>query len=330
MQTTLERINDQVETKIAAVESGTEFPVMPGMESESIAGFAIPEVLLRPRHEAAVTEMALKQISEYRRLAAELRVKLMEAGVVPLAILPAKAWYELCDRSGLYLLFPNKHGGVALNSDVVQRLRAESATLVDWCVGVVVGFLVTAASYASLSYSSMDASVLATMALALGALAMWVGVRASCVLLKDRRFARNARDYLASRSWAEVLADLAPSRRIYGGNDWHQTKLELPAPPVSVAEILIRAQRGGLTLRIAAEADAVSFQGGVEKMLGDEYRRMLRAEEAIRRDPIVFIDYGGKQATYVDNSAVIAVIAQFGDFPIEQKVLNEVVGRGVL
>lgn len=329
MQTTLARINDQVEARINAVEAGAEPPRVPSMEPVSIVGFAIPEEVLRPRHEEAYTALALKEISAYRKHASELRIKLMEAGIEPLAILPGRAWYSLCDKSGLYLLFPNKHGAVSLESGFIQRFRVDHPTLLDVCVGVVVGLVAAWATYALLSFAGVRDGLYFGTAMA-AMFFSFVASAASYNNLKHGRFARNLQDYLASRRWAEVLADLAPKRRIYGGNDWERAKLELPAPPVEVAEVLLRAQRAGFCLYVAAEAGAIQFKGGIEKILGEQYREMLLAEEAARRDPIVFVSHGGQGNNYERNDAVIAVIAQFGDFPIEQEALDAVVGQGVL
>lgn len=92
--------------------------------------------------------------------------------------------------------------------------------------------------------------------------------------------------------------------------------LVLPVPPADVAAILLKC--AGLPLKVAAVAEAISFKETPSELLRREVARReaeARRREAIMADPIV----------YVEHETAVAVIAQFGDFPIEQEVVDAVV-----
>lgn len=95
--------------------------------------------------------------------------------------------------------------------------------------------------------------------------------------------------------------------------------LVLPTPPADVAAILLKAK--ALDLHVAAEPEAVQFVETPTELWNntkhpkDEWaRRQGYADYAdwVKRDPIVFHQEG----------TAAAVIAQFGDFPIEKKVVD--------
>lgn len=92
--------------------------------------------------------------------------------------------------------------------------------------------------------------------------------------------------------------------------------LVLPQPPEDVAKTLLKARKRNL--KVAAVAEAISFAETpvqlyrAEIARQDAERAML---EAIRRDPII----------YTEEGTASAIIAQFGDFPIEQEVVEFVI-----
>ncbi len=97
----------------------------------------------------------------------------------------------------------------------------------------------------------------------------------------------------------------------------------LPTPPADVVATLLKART--LALNVAAVPEAVRFvQSPTELYTSatvnpqDEWaRRQGYADYAdwVKRDPIVFHDHG----------TASAIIAQFGDFPIEKEVVDMVV-----
>lgn len=99
--------------------------------------------------------------------------------------------------------------------------------------------------------------------------------------------------------------------------------LVLPDPPADVAETLVKAQSFKLT--VAAVPDAIRFAEtmGELRTSSNTSAKDLWAQDQgyadyadwIKRDPIIFTEQG----------SAVAVLAQFGEFPIEQQIVDAVV-----
>jgi hypothetical protein len=134
--------------------------------------------------------------------------------------------------------------------------------------------------------------------------------------------------YNISEAGYESLEDKAKTdwpgylQMVFGGlapvmNTGRYVTVILPNPPEDVQAILLKAH-GTFTMKVAAVPDAISLKetpreilAGVVKSLEEEARR----QEAWKADPIIYIEEG----------VVTAIIAQFGDFPIEKIVVDAVV-----
>ena len=123
--------------------------------------------------------------------------------------------------------------------------------------------------------------------------------------------AENRRDEYLRRLFPRgVSFSLAP-----GATSWrspYRATLVMPVPPPDVADRLLKAK--GLDLKVATVADAVAFKETPSEL----YRRAPAISEAIERwlrdDPIIYFEQG----------TAAAILAQFGDFPIEQDVVARV------
>jgi hypothetical protein len=96
--------------------------------------------------------------------------------------------------------------------------------------------------------------------------------------------------------------------------------LVMPTPPADVAATLLKVQ--SLTLSVAAVAEAIGFKETVTEIRKREIakRDQEARERWMREDPIV----------YTDEGTATAIIAQFGDFPIEKEVVDAVVASDKL
>ena len=139
------------------------------------------------------------------------------------------------------------------------------------------------------------------------------------VRLQIRRFCK--------KPWEQVLKGLFPNGVSENGN--LRARIILPEPPAEVVATLLNAK--GLKLKVAAVAEAIAFSEAPEKILGRERDDRLfeqwerdrlekMREERLLKDPIVYHEHG----------SAVAVIAQFGDFPVEQRVVDEVVNSEYL
>lgn len=122
----------------------------------------------------------------------------------------------------------------------------------------------------------------------------------------------------AKRDHAAYVRALFPQTMQAGA----YAKVVLPNPPEDVAAILLKAK--SLKLNVAAVPEAIRFVQSPTELYDnatidpkDEWaRRQGYADyrDWVKRDPIVFHDHG----------TASAIIAQFGDFPIEKAVVDMV------
>lgn len=124
----------------------------------------------------------------------------------------------------------------------------------------------------------------------------------------------------AKNDWKAFLNLLFPDG--VAENSATRATLILPDPPADVAEILIKAQK--FTLAVAAVPEAIRFaETPAELLQASSNPKDLWAQEQgyadyadwVKRDPIIFTQHG----------SAIAVIAQFGEFPIEKQIVDAVV-----
>lgn len=141
------------------------------------------------------------------------------------------------------------------------------------------------------------------------------------VALDSRAFEGMTSKQIQKLTHLELLPKYMPER--YAGphrNHGYQVEatLVLPPPPADVAEILCKAVKLSTAIKVAAVAEAISFAESPFDLL-DRHRKDLeedRLRELARQsDPIVYTEYG----------TATAVIAQFGEFPIEKEVVDAVV-----
>lgn len=119
---------------------------------------------------------------------------------------------------------------------------------------------------------------------------------------------------VCKKNWPSVLDKLFPDRTVPGGNHIRAT-LVMPQPPADVAGTLIKAS--GLALKVAAVAEAIGFKETPAQLYRNELAKReeeIRYQEWLRNDPIIYHEYG----------TAAAVIAQFGDFPIEKQIVDAV------
>lgn len=121
----------------------------------------------------------------------------------------------------------------------------------------------------------------------------------------------------AGRDWKGWLGKLFP-QNTDAANNGAEASLVLPVPPQDVVDVLLKLNRAGVPMKTAAVPEAISFKESVAELRKHEMARReeeARRLEALRHDPIIYTEHG----------SVAAIVAQFGDFPIEQEVIDAVV-----
>jgi hypothetical protein len=119
-------------------------------------------------------------------------------------------------------------------------------------------------------------------------------------------------EWLAQNDWTAFLRRLFPNGESVSPSFGYPATLVMSIPPADVAETLLKAK--DLDLWVATVAEAVSFKETPSEL----YRHVRSMEEAVakmlRDDPIIYFERG----------CAVAVLAQFGDFPIELQVVNRI------
>lgn len=125
-------------------------------------------------------------------------------------------------------------------------------------------------------------------------------------------------DRYAETNWPDMLKRMFPDGLSLASST-HNATLVLPDPPADVAGVLCKAQ--SLKLTVAAVTDAIRFaEKPSELMKANAHPKDRWAQEQgyedyadwLKRDPIIFTEHG----------SAAAIIAQFGDFPIEKEVVD--------
>jgi len=123
----------------------------------------------------------------------------------------------------------------------------------------------------------------------------------------------------AKADWPAFLRRMFPEGRCLPTSSAKAT-LILPDPPADVSSVLCKAQ--SLSLKVAAVAEAVNFAekpSEIAKTANVNPKDLWAQQQGyadyadwLKRDPIIF----------TEQDTAVAVIAQFGDFPIEKEVVQ--------
>ena len=97
-----------------------------------------------------------------------------------------------------------------------------------------------------------------------------------------------------------------------GSGGQFRVKVELPQPPAEVSAILARVADMSSSLSVAVHPKAV-------KVSHTAFRRLIQ-ENTTPADPIV----------YFRGTSAVAVIAQYGDFPIEREAVEKAIDAGMI
>jgi hypothetical protein len=312
-KTSLAVINEGV---AALLQSSTSHVI-----TKHVAGFPIPAAFTGPSE--WTTAMA-----EYNQRRDEIVAKLSEAGVTPLAVVPEATWQRMCRDSGLYVLHPDSQGRVGVRTEAeTQRVDRRLTRWLPVFLGVV--------TMIALESSTTGPSHIGDPKYLIG-LAVVAAVLAAVFWFCGWAF-RNVFPKTGRAAVARILATLhigfngeqrVMQRMLDEGRRRPDTrvKVRLPTPPDDVAATLAKlADFQGLY--VAVETGAVKFAQSAHALLSealvdkwhqeDEERRRARERALeLRRmaalDPIIAYEHRG----------VVAIVAQFGEFPIEQKVME--------
>lgn len=304
MKTNFAFIDECAEQAIANYTPVTE-------EAVPLGGFMVPSEKHRQENEQA----AKNKVASYVEDRATLKKKLAGIDIKPKAFLSRKMWDQICKESGLYQMTPERQTNKIMVSVPHSEIEATGGLALilpilllcyglglyycfgiwgafgpDWKIAESIGALIGSLATATLPAVLLSGLILSN--LEASNFSIWL--------------------YMKITSYEKQIANLFSDKTETG---WTRTdaKVILPQPPEPVLQNLTKLFK--LTdheVSVAAVADAIAFEGGLKKI----YSKGM-AEEKMRRqiaaDPII----------YVRNGSAVAIIDQFGDFPIEKETVEK-------
>lgn len=265
----------------------------------------------------------------FRRNADHLRTALAKAEITPLAIIPDKFWSKIVEDAGLVDFGLERHSDMiplGVGEIAEEAVKTEPLAIIFFSlVGVVVYGLSVGLTdwYQFPWWGNMLISGAVTGVSGAASFVAYLFVCAKILDLEPSApFARlSAILYLRSRDRRDVL------RRMINLGREHQSqrvRIELPEPPADVQEVLRKTSALDVReLRVTTTVEAISMGQTVDQILSAEIAQQAidrrieaaRIREMMREDPIIYARHGD----------AVAIIAQYGEFPIEEDVVAKAI-----
>lgn len=326
-RTSLAAVED---TFAAAINREDRAPVIPAAVIKAadqarmavIGGFSVRD---DAEHEKLLDQARSERwaaLGKYREDRATAIVELGKAGVVPLAVVPAMAWRRLLRESGLYRLTPSG-GKTCISMEFGRPMYSDATRRMNWAglaqILIVATVAISLAMVAVMFYDwHMVTYGAAGIAVVVGIICavyfFWNGETEGWAWM-HRQFMRPATQRFAALPWKEQLQSFFPDGK--STERGRMVGIILPDPPPEVAATLLKLK--DRQLNVSVVPDAFAFDATPEQLIWQERHERVAAERerlrALREDPIIDVEFG----------SAVAIVAQFGDFPIEQQTLERVV-----
>ncbi|KND51792.1 MAG: hypothetical protein ABA06_00830 [Parcubacteria bacterium C7867-001] len=286
------------------------------------------------------TETHRQALRAYQADEAAIKQKLETAGVSYLTVVPTTSWDAITKAAGLFRFEPNEHSAVRADTALLDQVvddakdamenHAAIAGLIGAAAGVAVGiFLTHYLAHWFMIWTVIDCVILAIVVGGLvGGIVNSmnfdgetqrpdVAKKFEYELLK-RRMPKDP-DARAKALWPNLVEPTGMSVSM---------KIELPEAPEDAQTNLLKAHEAKFKLTTYVVGGAIRLiddpirafldtrKGAYDKMKADAHaeRERRRIERESGWDPIVVTRHG----------SATAIIVQYGDFPIEQEVVDRV------
>ena len=293
-----------------------------------IAGLAVFDEASAEAEREHVRDGKRKLLRAFERDAQELTQALADRKIVPLAVLPATAWHAMCKRAGLFTFSADKAGFVKVSAEPLKAFEANASRAIKR-IRTVGEIALLIASVGLLSFGMMDGlfwQSIACVCLAFGLFYANVydqrteegrtsGTKAVRKSGLYRMLVRGQLRKFGRMPFSQALDLLLPDYASPAFSDV-SAQVVLPEPPRDVAATLLKAR--GLSLKTAAAREAIAFAEAPAMIYARSFGEALKLDDQnwqqVRQenDPIVFLEKG----------TAVAIIAQFGDFPIEKEMVD--------
>jgi hypothetical protein len=282
----------------------------------------------RIREEALDARRA--KIGQFQRDRQEVIEKLAKLGVAPRAVAPLAVWERLCDMHDLYRLSPDTNGRVGVQDGKALIARMETwarvLSLAFWLGGGIAAWTLFWMTRPAADLPAEPWRMYVAGALVVAGIVTWgselitegdgfvtLSFRALVSgMLRAYRFVPRKtllRQYFPKRTSAVMQYSSAP-----------RVTVILPNPPEEVAARLLKVH--ALALEVAAVPEAIGFLETPAQVYRedlrashDAYEEQMRARRELLRDPIITHRHG----------KAVAIIDQYGDFPMEKKIVDQCV-----
>jgi|CXWL01.1.fsa_nt_gi hypothetical protein len=294
------------------------------------------------------------RLKAYQNDAGSLRNRLEEEGVSHLAILPTSAWNRIAENAELFRFQPKEDGSVLASMKPLEEAMKRANQAVDWPpltmvgVGAVLGF----AGIFGLATLLSELPMLANAGIALfgaGAGGYLAGLGAQMFFCDEDGKAHPIRLAQAEKRFLKETLTVpkeALLRMLFPAGEVNTAgvpiRIGLPPAPVEAEVNLRAAKAAGFELTLDTVAEAVTFEDDPLSAFMQhresyweqrktafkqqkEQRRQQREDDrrlfwSTMPDPIVTTSHG----------SATAIIVQYGEFPIEQAIIDRVLNSSDL
>lgn len=301
-----------------------------------IAGLEVDDIAAGEREVEAGRRDRLRDVRDYEDCCEVLGEKLEKAGVSPLAFLPKAAWNRICSDAGLYQLEPDSNGKIPGNmkrlyeSYVLQWEEKRSILENGWfsvlfflCALVLVTGLCVITGW-----GWMHGWVLG---LILGVISGFIAVAIGEKVGKTRAKANQFRSMSEQKQIFDQLPHRDKVASFFGigeipSEDKMLIGITLAQPPIDVADVLLITTQS-FTLKVAVAPEAIGFKRSFSQMFLDDHARRCKKDPGQSQDQraVLPVHAGLGPIVYIEGGRAVAILAQFGEFPIEQSVIDQVV-----
>lgn len=334
-----------------ALQQEEHQPTIRALPQIFVAGIEVDD----PRARESKLAERRKAHATYRQDVGVLKERL---GDIPyLAIVPDKAWQAIVAETGLIRLAPDKNGAVRISEEPLQNIEEKaSARAVQFPLTVrIFGLVATIAAVVLVfAVEGLGAWVTGLLTLAVGSLLTYVlGSLAHLSVISETKsrgafvkpavlasIEKGILNSMFSVPFSRVSKLLWPN----GVEPRSRLTLRIKLPPAPAEEkaILERVALKGLPTELAVVPEAITLvDDPVSVYIGDREHRYVEVADRIRsgiladakarreaweraiaawRDPIVTTTHG----------TAVAVLVQYGEYPIEKEVVDRVINSDQL
>lgn len=249
---------------------------------------------------------------------ARLEDKLAGLGITAMAFVPSGYWAEITKAHRLVTVSPLLDGRVQVLLEVPHKIGRPIAERCDklltglfslTVIAAIVGVILAGAFSASGPVEAFGMFVRSPVSFFMyGGFALMGLVS----FMKSWLISRALRNWLDTHTTFE-LVDAMTSYNHYAVSTW--SAVRMPTPPADVVVLLRKLADANERFDVTAVPEALLFTPSLESLFMKGYHEQERLiEEERRRDPIITISQNG----------VTAILAQFGEFEWERRVIEDV------